>query len=72
MSNREKCYSIIDSFTDEQLSNIVVLLASAKNLSDESADDAYCMRLYFDYQADPDNNESVDIETFAKGLGISL
>ena len=72
MSNREKCYDIINSFTEEQLSNIAVLLASAKTLADESADDAYCLRLHADYQADADKDEPVDIEDFAQGLGIFL
>ncbi|MCL2812607.1 MAG: hypothetical protein FWD25_12065 [Clostridia bacterium] len=72
MSNREKCYAIIDSFTEEQLSNIAALLISAKTLADESADDAYCLQLHADYQADADKGESVSIESFAQGLGILL
>ena len=72
MSNREKCHSIIDSFTDEQLSNIAALLTSAKTLAEEAADDAYCLRLYADYQTDQDKGDPMSIESFAKGLGISL
>jgi len=72
MSNREKCYAIIDSFTEEQLSNIAALLISAKSLADESADDAYCLQLYADYQADVDKGEPVCIEDFARDLGILL
>ena len=72
MSNREKCYTIIDSFTEEQLSNIVALLVSAKTLADDSADDAYCLRLYADYQADTDKGKPESIESFAQRLGVSL
>lgn len=72
MSNRERCYAIINSFTEEQLANIAALLASVKTLSDESADDAYCLRLYADYQADTDKGEPIDIDSFAQRLGISL
>ena len=72
MSNLEKCYAIIESFTEEQLSNIAELLTSVKTLADESADDAYCLRLYADYQADSDKGEPVSIESFARELGISL
>ena len=72
MSNREKCYAIIDSFSEEQLTNIATLLASAKTLADDSADDAYCLRLYADYQNDVDKGEPMSIEDFAGELGILL
>jgi hypothetical protein len=72
MSNREKCYAIIDSFTEEQLAAVAALLSTAKTLADDCADDAYCLRLYDDYQADPDKGEPQSIEDFARSLGISL
>ena len=72
MSNREKCLAIIDSFTEIQLANIAALLSSAKTLAEDSADDAYCLRLYSDYQADSDKGEPESIENFAKSLGVSL
>lgn len=72
MSNREKCYAIIDSFTEEQLFNIAALLSSAKTLAEESADDAYCLRLFADYQNDTDKGDPESIESFAQRLGISL
>jgi hypothetical protein len=72
MSNREKCYAIIDSFSDEQLISVAALLETAKTLADEAADDAYCLRLYADYLADDGKGEAMDIENFAQGLGISL
>ena len=72
MSNSEKCYALIDSFTEDQLSSIAGLLASVKTLAEESADDAYSLRFYADYQADMDKGEPVSIESFAQGLGISL
>ena len=72
MSNREKCYAIINSFTEEQLANVAVMLVSAKTLVDEYGDDAYCRKLFADYQANMDKGEPVGIENFAKELGISL
>jgi hypothetical protein len=72
MSNREKCHVIIDSFPEEQLANIAALLTSVKALADETADDAFCSRLYADYQANPDKGEPVSVEDFAQGLGITL
>ena len=72
MSNRDKCHAIIDSFSEVQLAHIAALLLSAKALADDSADDAYCLRLYADYQADTDKGEPESIESFAKSLGMSL
>ena len=72
MSNREKCYTIIDSFSEEQLANIAALLSTAKTLADDSADNAYCLRLYAEYQADTDKGEPESIEDFAQNLGIAL
>ena len=72
MSNLERCYAIINTFTEEQLAKIAELLASAKTAADESADDAYCLQLYADYQADADKGEPMSIEDFAKELGVAL
>ena len=72
MSNREKCYDIINSFSDEQLTNIIEMLISTKTLAEESADNAYCLRLYNDYQADNDKGEPIDVVSFAQSLGIAL
>ena len=72
MSNREKCHAMIDSFTDRQLISITTLLSSVKALADESADDAFCSRLYSDYQANSDKGEPVSVEDFARELGVTL
>jgi len=72
MDNRAKCISIINSFTEEQLENVAVLLSSAKSLADEAADDAYCQQLYKDYQAETDKGEPMSLDVFAKQLGIPL
>ena len=72
MSNKEKCYSIINSFTEEQLGNIATMLNTIKTLADEAADDAYCLRLLNDYQADPDKGEPMGIDEFASNLGVNL
>ena len=72
MSNREKCHALIEAFSDTQLASIAAMLESAKSLADEAEDDAYCRRLYADYQADPDKGDSMSLEGFAQSLGISL
>ena len=72
MSNREKCLSIINNFNEEQLANIATLLESIKTLTEETADNAYCLRLFADYQASEDKNDPVPLEDFARSLGVNL
>jgi len=72
MNNREKCISVIDSFTEGQLASILSMLTSARALADETADEAYRMSLYTDYQNSPDKVEPSDIEDFAKMLGVTF
>ena len=71
VSNHEKYHSLI-CFMKEQLSSIMTSLSLAKGLAEGSADDAYCTRLYTEYQTNPDKGETVEIETIATELGISL
>ena len=56
----------------KQLADMELLLTPARTPTGDSADDDYCLRLYADYQADTDKGEPMSIESFAKGLGISL
>jgi hypothetical protein len=65
MTNREKCLVLIDKFSDEQLAKIAILL-------EEAADDAYCLSLCDDYLSNPDKDEAMPLEDFAKSLGIAL
>ena len=72
MSNREKCISILDSFSDSQLTNIVAILQAARDAIAEAADDAFCNALYEEYKADPDKGEAVSLEEAARLLGVTL
>jgi len=72
MSNREKCMSIIDFFTEEQLMAIAEILESAKKLALETADDAFCAKMYEDYLKNPDKGEAVDFEDFAREIGVNI
>ncbi len=72
MSNREKCIAILDSFSDSQLVNIVVMLQAAKDAVTDAADDAFCNALYNEYQADSDKGQAISIEDAATMLGVSL
>lgn len=72
MSNREKCITILDSFSEGQLANIAAMLQAAKDAISEAADDAFCNALYQEYQANPDKGQPVSLEDAAKLLGVSL
>ena len=72
MSNREKCLMIIDDFTEEQLSNILILLESVKALAEEAVDDSFCLRLYSNYIADTDKDDMMSLEDFAASLDVDL
>ena len=72
MTDREKCISILDSFPEEELGNIVLMLQAAKDDFADARDDAYCKSLYARYEAVPDKGELVSLEDAAKLMGISL
>ena len=72
MSNREKCMSIIDFFTEEQLQTIAEILESAKKLAVETADDVFCAKMYDSYLENPDKGEAVDFGDFAREIGVNI
>ncbi len=72
MSNKEKCLSLLDSFTDGQLASIAAMLEAAKAVIEEAADDAFGRALYQEYEADPDKGQPVTIEEAARQLGVVL
>jgi hypothetical protein len=72
MSNREKCISIINFFTEEQLMAVAEMLESAKKLAVEMADDVFCAKIYENYLENPDKGEAVDFEDFAREIGVNI
>lgn len=75
MSTKEMLYSMIDSFTEEQMEHVLLMLNSVKRMLDEeAADDAFCEQLVEIYMADndPEKHDAVSIDDFAKELGIEL
>ena len=74
MSNRDIAQNIINTIPDSQMGYIVNLLQNFQMALEEAADDAYCERLYNDYvnDEDPEKNTGMEIEEFAKSLGIEL
>ena len=75
MSTKEQIYNIIDSFSDEQLTQVYTMIVSVKKMLDnEAADDMFCRKLYNDYlnDTDPDKNETIPLNKLADELGIVL
>ena len=72
MSNKEKCLSLLEGFTDGQLANIAAMLEAAKSAIDDAADDAFCRALYQEYEADPDKGNPISIEDDSRQLGVVL
>ena len=74
MSNKELCIKLIDSFEEDQLKSVFILLQGAKNLASNSSDDEYCLQLLEDYEndTDPTKGELTSMSDFAKELGIEL
>ena len=71
MSTKERIYQLIDSFSDEQLKGLLVMLTGYSEIVAEAQDDAYCAKLYQEAQAD-DDSETKSIEDFAEELGIKI
>lgn len=73
MSTKEMINTLIDSFSDNQLKNVLAMLENLKAIVDEAEDDAYCNKLYDDYKYESTSaDEAVELSEFAKELGISL
>ena len=74
MSDRSKAINIINSLPDSQVHYAFNMLQSFCHALDESADEAFCEKLYTDYLNDPDPEKTngMSIESFSEQLGISL
>ena len=72
MSTKSLCIELIDTFNDEQLSDVLQLLQSIKSIADEAADEAYCQALLKEHLKDRNENDAVTLENFAKELEIDL
>lgn len=72
MSNRERCIAILDSLDESQLANIANILQAAVDAINEASDDAFCHKLYKDYQNDPDKEQFISLEQAARMLEVNL
>lgn len=69
---RERCYNIVRTIPEGQLTHFAMLLEAAQKMIEEALDEAYCVDLYRQAKADPDNTVSISLEDYAKKRGIDL
>ena len=67
MSNKERCLTLLNDFSENQLADIAVMLEAARALTD---DDKFCRDLY--ESTEYDRADAIPIEDFARDLGVSL
>ena len=72
MSNKERCLELVNKLTDAQANHVVVMLEAMLRALEEAEENAYCESLLKEYESDPDKGDCMDINTFAKELGVSL
>ncbi len=72
MSDREMVSSLLDELPEYKLDMVMAYIQGL--LDDEAEDDAFCEKLYQEYQNDPDihKSDSVTIEELASRLGVRL
>ena len=73
MSNREQAIAIINQIPEYKMDYIVAFLRGFQ-LDDEIEVDIFCERMYQDYlnNSDPEKDDCISIEEFAKESGIEL
>lgn len=71
MSTKEKIYSMIDGFTEEQLQGLLTMLTGYNKIIAEAEDDAFCAKLYEEAKND-DRSDAVSAENFARELGVDI
>ena len=70
MSNREKIIALLDEVPDYKIGYVLAYIQGIT--ADEEADDAFCQRMWENYQNDPDpeKDEYVTLEECDKEWGL--
>ena len=71
MSNKEKVIALLDSVPEYKMGYLLAYLQGLT--ADEEADDAYCERLWKEYQddPDPDKDREYSLEDCKKEWGLA-
>jgi len=76
MNIRQECYTLIDSFSDEQLRSIVMFFKDMQHIQEEMEEEldmAFCVALARSHDKCADKHEpGISIEELAEQLGIDL
>jgi len=74
MFNCEMAINIINSLPDVQVDYVLNMLKIFSAAVEEASDMAFCEKLYTDYlnDTDPQKNDGMALEDFARQLGFSL
>ncbi len=71
MSEREQAKQIIDKLPDYKISTLLTFLRGM-SFDDEMEDDAFCLKMYYNYLNDPDKGDFVPFEEVLKECGVEL
>ncbi|MDR1159276.1 MAG: hypothetical protein LBK69_01440 [Syntrophomonadaceae bacterium] len=58
MSNKERCITLIDRFSESQLTAVISILENIAKLSEEAEDEAFCLRLAEQAKLEDDGSET--------------
>ena len=72
MSDRERIIQLVDETPEYKLGYVIAYLQGL--IADEEADDAFCERMYREYEEsdDPDKEKFVSLEDAARACGVDL
>jgi len=71
MSNREKVLSLLDSVPDYKMGYVLAYVQGI--VADEEADDAFCQKMFEDYEndSDPDKDKAYTLEECKREWGLT-
>lgn len=72
MSSKERCLELVNKLTDAQANHVIVMLEAMMRALEEAEDNAFCEALCKEYENDPDKDDCMDLNAFAKELGVNL
>ena len=69
MSEKERAVALLDAVPEYKMAYVIGYLQGL--VADETADDAFCKKLYQDYLNDPEHGDFVSFEDALKECGVS-
>lgn len=71
MNNRERAHQLLEDVPEYKLGYVIAYIQGL--IADEKADDAFCERMYREYEEidDPDKEEFISLEDAARACGVN-